>query len=284
MKEIIVNKPKGDAIIHQLASFYRIFKGVKFGEQLSFNLTQLDWCSPLSILPLVAYMQLTGSAYKTVENEQTLSYLQKIQFPKGVDSISPLEQVLQDNKTFIPISVLKKDAPEIRGRLLALFASLILKSLSFQEGIKNAIYYPIEELTNNIFEHSEQDMGFIFSQFYPKKKYLDVCIVDTGIGYAMSYKKEKGLNLSDEDAIAEVMKGHSVKKSNERGYGVRTSKRLTCEGLGGDFVIISGSTMLISNKKEETLFTGADFHWKGVIIAYRIPQPEQPVNIYPYIV
>lgn len=84
----------------------------------------------------------------------------------------------------------------------------------------------LAELVTNIFEHSKKDTGFIFGQFYPNKNYLDICIVDFGRGFATAYKEEKGLNLSDSDAISEAMRGNSVKPEKERGYGIWTSKKL----------------------------------------------------------
>ena len=78
---------------------------------------------------------------------------------------------------------------------------MIYNVLGSVSGAKNAVYYPITELVTNIFDHSKQNKGFIFGQFYPKKNYLDICIVDCGRGLAKTYEEEKGLKLSDSDSI-----------------------------------------------------------------------------------
>ena len=164
----------------------------------------------------------------------------------------------------------------------SLFSQMIYKILGSVPGAQNAVHYPITEIVTNIFDHSKQDMGFIFGQFYPKKSYLDICIVDCGRGLAKVYADEKDLKLSDSDAIIEVFKGHSTKPSTERGYGVRTSKRVVCECLGGEFVLLSGSSASIAKGKKAKIVDLPGFFWQGVIVAYRIPKPAGAVDISPY--
>jgi len=171
-----------------------------------------------------------------------------------------------------------------RERLEALFSEKIYETLGSISGAQNAVCYPIAELATNIFEHSKKDLGFIFGQFYPKKDYLDICIVDCGRGFARAYKEEKELDLTDEKALIEAMEGNSVKKDKERGYGIRTSKNVVCNALkGGGFILISGSCALVSVGQRERLVSLPNFYWKGSIIAYRIPKPTGPIDIYQYL-
>lgn len=139
------------------------------------------------------------------------------------------------------------------------------------------------ELVTNIFEHSKQDKGFIFGQWYPKKNYLDICIADCGRGLARAYQEELNLELSDEEAIVQAMQGTSAKSDKERGYGVRTSKRVVCEALRGGFVLVSGNSALFSYHDREQLVSLPNFYWQGVIVAYRIPKPTGEINIAPYL-
>lgn len=280
MKKVIIPQPKNDSLIAQLAALYKTFKDIPPKENLEFNLSELSWFCPLLTLPLSAYISATNSRYIKKQNQ---SYLDTIKFPQGVDSLSSFEQQLQQYKTFIPISVLKREKGQERERLESLFIGMVYKIIGSVPGTQNAIYYPLAELITNIFDHSKQNVGFIFGQFYPKKNYLDICIADCGRGLAGAYKQEKNLILSDENAIKEVMQGNSTKPNNERGYGVRTSQKVVCEGLGGDFVIISGEAALISANKSEKLVFLKDFYWQGVIIAYRIPKPAGPIDISAYL-
>jgi hypothetical protein len=160
-----------------------------------------------------------------------------------------------------------------------MFSGLVYKLLGSIPGAKNALYYPIAELVTNIFEHSKDTVGFVFGQYYPSKEYLDICIVDTGRGLARAYKDEMNLDFTDGESIEEVLKGHSTKSQVERGYGIRTSKKVVCQGLGGQFVIVSGSAALVSTETSEKLVSLPDFYWQGVIVAYRIPTPKGEIDI-----
>ncbi|TSC94832.1 MAG: hypothetical protein Athens101410_728 [Parcubacteria group bacterium Athens1014_10] len=282
MKNIIISKPKNDSVIAQLSSLYNTFKNVSFGDNLEFNLSLLDWVCPSLILPISAYINSTRSSYKT-DNCGIKSYLEKISFPRGVNSISLFQYRTQKYKSYIPISVLKKESGIERERLESLFSEKIYETLGNVPGAQSAVVYPISELATNIFEHSKKDSGFIFGQFYPKKNYLDICIVDCGRGFAAAYKEEKNLNLTDAEAINQAILGNSVKKDRERGYGIRTSKNVVCHALkGGSFVLISGSCALLSTGKAEKLVSLPKFYWQGTIIAYRIPKPLGPIDISGY--
>ncbi len=283
MEKIVIPKPKNDSLLAQLESLYKTFEGIKSRKNLIFDLSLIDWACPLLILPISAYVNSTQSSCE-IEGSPVKSYLEKIVFPKGVDSLSLFQRKVQRYKSFIPISVLKKEAGASRERLESLFSEKIYETLGNVSGARNAVCYPIAELVTNIFEHSKKDTGFIFGQFYPTKGYLDICIVDYGRGFARAYKEEKGVELSDSEAISEAMKGNSVKPEKERGYGIWTSKKIICNVLnGGGFILISGSSGLIAKKQEEKLTSFPEFYWQGTIIAYRIPKPSGALDISPFL-
>jgi len=282
---VIVPKPKNDSLVAQLESLYRTFLDISPGEKVNFDLSLLDWAYPLLILPISAYINNTKSDY-VISNSPIKSHLERVNFPQGVDSVSLFQKHIQRNKKYIPITVLKRGVGASKEELEALFIEKIYGVLGNVSGARSALFYPITELATNIFDHSKKDMGFIFSQFYPSKNYLDICIVDCGRGFAATYKEERGLELSDANAISEAMKGNSVKPEKERGYGIWTSKKIVCEVLGGGgFILISGSAGLAAmNKKEKLIsFPYPRFYWQGAIIAYRIKKPSGPLDISPFI-
>ncbi len=285
MREVLIPKLKNPSLISQLSSLYETFKNVPKDENLNFNLDQLIFTGPLLTLPICSYIKTTGSTYSINDASNIKSYLNTIKFPNGVNSVSEFARQIQKTKNYIPISILHKENPMERERLESLFANMVYKTVDKTgiEGIGNVIYYPISELVANIFDHSKDDKGFIYSQFYPTLNSLDICIVDRGRGLTAAYKQEKNRDLSDENAIAEVMMGNSTKPDKERGYGVRTSKQVVCEALGGEFILLSGSSALVSAKKRERLIALPNFFWQGVIIAYRIPIPTNPIDISPYL-
>ncbi len=282
MKEVLVSMPKNDTFLAQFISLYNSLNN-KSEESLIFNLKDITWIYPLLVLPLSSYITKTDSQYILDENSEIYSYMNNIGFPIGIKSCSEFEKIIRENRSYIPISVLKKDNVNDRQNIEALFSDIIYKNLGSVNGAKSSILYPIGELVTNIFEHSNDDKGFIFAQNYPNKGYLDICIVDTGRGFKNSYKEEKNIILTDKEAIIEVMRGNSTKKSKERGYGVWTSKKVICNALGGQFLVCSGSALLLSNNNTEKFYTLPDFYWQGVIISARINKPNGPIDISSYI-
>jgi anti-sigma regulatory factor (Ser/Thr protein kinase) len=282
MREITVLGCKQDALKEQIISLYNTFKGIGRNEKVVFNLNTVSWTSPLVILPLTSYIYDTGSQAK-LDESPIKSYLETINFPNGVDSVSSFGEMVLRDKDYIPISVRKKDDREKRERLESLFLEMIYKTLGNTKGTENAIYYPVTELVSNIFDHSRKSEGFVFGQIYRNKHFMDMCIVDRGRGLSQAFRDEKGEVFSDAEAIEKALQGLSTKPGIERGYGVRTSKRVVCEGLRGGFVIISGNSVFISVNDKQVIGTLKDFYWQGVIVSYRMPEPTQPIDITGYI-
>lgn len=279
MKNILVPAAKSDSLIHQLEVFYKTFKNINPDTTVNFDLSKTNWIYPLTILPVSSHVYGTKSKYNAPSKLDTCQYLRTICFPDGVSNVFRL----QDSKDYIPISLIqrKNDIAE-RERVLYCFLNLIYKTIGHITGTKDAIFYPILELVNNIFEHSKKDYGFIFGQIYHKKKYLDLCILDRGRGLVQSYEQEKGIKINNREAIAKAMSGDST-KGKERGYGIKTAKKTVCEGFKGEFLILSGDACLVSKGKEDQLFILPDFNWQGVILAYRIPFPKSAIDIYQYL-
>lgn len=285
MKDVAVKEPKSQSLISQLGALYYSLKDTSPEEDLNFRFDELSFVHPLVLLPVCAYMNTSNSTHTINGNNAIKSYLDTICFPEGITSIDSFEQQIQQTKNYIPISVLIRDQDAKRERLESLFANIVYKSIkSLQDdSIKDAIYYPISELVSNIFDHSNNEQGFIFGQYYDKKDCLEICIVDRGRGLATAYEEEKGMKLTDMDAINKAMSGTSTKPDNDRGYGLRTSQRIVCEGLGGELILVSGSAALIASKDRNRIVNLPDFYWQGVIISYKIPTPTRKISIYDYL-
>jgi hypothetical protein len=272
-----VERAQNENFTNQLIALYRTFRGIQPNQPVSFDFSLTTWVHPLLILPIGAHLQTAGG--NITSSSAIGNYLSAIHFPNGVSTIDTLEQ----SKSYIPIGVLQRQAEVGRDRLESAFLQLLSKAIGDEPGSRNAIYYPISELTTNIFDHSHSDTGWILAQWYPNKKYLDLCIVDRGRGLAATYQEELGLTLNDNEAIRKALAGVSTKKEKERGYGVRTSKNVVCKALGGSFTLISGNAAYLVEQHEEKMVRLPDFNWPGVIISYRIPQPTGSIDIMPYL-
>lgn len=280
MRQVAPQKPRTESFLHQLQSFYGTFKAVAPEENICFDLSKVGWVTPLMLLPIAAHIYETSSDFIPPDSTDVLDYMNYVKFPDGVDSVNALQRF----KKYIPVSLVKEgQRPEDRNEILYCFLNLIYKTIGAVPGTKTALFYSPIELVGNVFEHSGKDYGFIFGQIYPKKKYLDVCILDRGRGLAASFKDEKGIVVSHLDAINHAMSGYSTKPGTDRGYGVHTSRKMICEGLKGEFTLITGNACLFSTSKRHEIFELPNFDWQGVVLAYRIPFPSGPIEHQRYI-
>ena len=141
---------------------------------------------------------------------------------------------------------------------------------------------------DNITEHSGSDRGFIFAQAYPLKGYLDLCIADRGVTLLGSYQRLTDNEITtDLEAIRAANRGISSKnlpEAENRGYGIYTTKKMLVEGLGGQYLMISGGNFYINIPGFDSFYSLPDnLRWNGTIIALRIPYNVAKFNYVNYI-
>ena len=112
----------------------------------------------------------------------------------------------------------------MKNSILSAVENLIVRQLGLTSNVTAGLKYIIEECVDNITEHSESIRGYIFAQAYPQKRFIDVCIADSGITLLGSYKKLiDNPFLSGIDAIQAANRGMSTKNlpdAENRGYGI----------------------------------------------------------------
>lgn len=146
----------------------------------------------------------------------------------------------------------------------------------------------ISETIDNITEHSDSDRGFICAQAYPSKGYLDICIADRGVTLLGSYQKLVDNEIeSDIEAIKAANRGLSSKNlpdAENRGYGIYTSKKMLINGLGGQYMMMSGGAVYMKSRDVDGFFTlPRDLRWNGTVVALRIPYQAPQFNYINYI-
>ena len=165
---------------------------------------------------------------------------------------------------------------------------MIISQLNIQPNVAIGLKYMIDETLDNITEHSESDRGYIFAQAYPKKGFLDVCIADRGINLLGSYEKLSDNEIaSDMEAIKAANRGLSSKNlpdAENRGFGIMTSKQMLIQGLGGQYLMISGSCLYIKSRILDSFYAMPNgLRWNGTIVALRIPYQSDTFNYINYI-
>ncbi|MDD2982180.1 MAG: hypothetical protein PHQ74_02220 [Crocinitomicaceae bacterium] len=224
-------------------------------------------------------------------------YLSTIHFFNGTNAVlfeNKVDLSYYNNKTYLPIihfptGLLTVDADK-RIEILSAVNTLLKAQLKLPNNVLEAFYYFLDELTQNIVDHSKQNFGTVFAQFYPEKGYLDLSICDVGKGIFESYKmSDKFFPSTNEEAINYAVFGKSTKDIPEsRGYGISTSKKMLVKGLKGKFLLMSGSEFFVQvavDKEDgEIISVDSELFFQGCMVNLRIPVfVSDSINIYNYI-
>lgn len=67
--------------------------------------------------------------------------------------------------------------------------TVIMKQANIGRSGSSSLSYLISELLDNIYEHSQSPNGYVFSQYLEKEGVINLCIADTGITIAGSFKR-----------------------------------------------------------------------------------------------
>ena len=122
----------------------------------------------------------------------------------------------------------------------------------------------------------ERARGFLFTQFYPSKGFLDICIADTGVSILGSYQAVGRDDITThEQALQSALSGDSTKDDPNRGFGIRTSRKMLVKGLGGNYFLWSGNAFLFGAPGSKEAIKVVPQHlgieWPGTYLALRIP-------------
>ncbi len=185
-----------------------------------------------------------------------------------------------EKKTYLPILCFstKRADGQNSANLGSSVAKFLRKRASLPVETHTAISYLISETIDNILEHACSKCGYISCQAYPKLEYIDLCIFDSGISLIGSFRESRRMDETNDDIDAmEAVINYQVSTKNlpgaeNRGFGIRTSREMLVNGLGGEYLIYSGNALFVSNPKEERIIgLPHTIGVRGTLVAMRIP-------------
>lgn len=286
---------KDDRLIDGLTPVVQMMNQIECSRELdvTIDFSSTHFISPVFALSLIVYLTRCG---KQVSFQNIPDYLERIGFGNGgikpdqmrhTEFLATLEKYV--SKTYIPIidfaAGRNSDAKEV---VSSIAENMIIQQLNIRSNVANGLKYMIDETLDNITEHSESDRGYIFAQAYPTKGFLDVCIADRGINLLGSYEKLPDNEIAtDMEAIKAANRGLSSKNlpdAENRGFGIKTSKQMLIQGLDGQYLMISGSSLYIKSRYLDSFYSMPNgLRWNGTIVALRIPYHSDTFNYIDYI-
>ena len=286
---------KDDRLIDGLTPVVRLMSQIENTreQEIIIDFSETRFISPVFALSLIVYLSRCG---KQIAFINVPDYLELIGLSNGgikpdemrqTEFLAALEKYA--SKTYIPIidfaAGRNSDAKEV---VSSIAENMIIRQLNIRSNVANGFKYMVDETLDNITEHSDSDRGYIFAQAYPTKGFLDVCIADRGINLLGSYMKLPDNEIaSDMEAIKAANRGLSSKNlpdAENRGFGIKTSKQMLVQGLGGQYLMISGSSLYIKSRNLDSFYAMPHgLRWNGTIVALRIPYHSDIFNYIDYI-
>ena len=261
-------------------------------EEIIVDLSNCRFCKCSFLLGLhLLYKDFVKQGYNislktNCSNKAFGSYLNLTSFDEGLNpnnfSSNEVDQLFErfKNKTYLPLlnfpaSAMAEDI-RIRESIMDSLSQSIESKLKLEPQIRGAVTYLIDEAVNNIKDHARTLRGYIITQFYPKRQYMDICIADLGVSLLGSYKAVGRTDIiTPEQALQAALNGDSTKDDPGRGFGIRTSRRMLVQGLGGRYFMMSGNAFLYSlpARKEtiQVIDENIGIQWNGTFVALRIP-------------
>ena len=262
-------------------------------EEAVIDFSDTVFITPVCALSLIVY--LTGCG-RRVMLRNVPEYLSTIGISNGgikpdqmrqTEFLATMERY--STKTYIPIvNFAAGKNMDDKEAISSVVENILIRQLNICPNVAMGLKYMVEETLDNITEHSESERGYIMAQAYPRKGYLDICMADNGVTLLGSYMKLADNEIaSDLEAIKAANRGISSKnlpEAENRGYGIQTSKRMLVEGLGGQYLMISGGCIYLKSPGQDIVYSVPDgLRWNGTVVALRIPVDSSRFNYINYI-
>lgn len=296
---VIIKEPinvRDDRLLDGLSPVIRVMAQVEESpkeEAVTIDFAEIAFITPLCTLSLMVYLAGCG---RSVLLRNVPEYLETIGLTNGgikpdqmrrTEFLAMMEKY--STKNYMPIvSFAAGKNTDDKEAISSVVESILIRQLDIQPNVAQGLKYMVEETLDNITEHSESARGYILAQSYPMKGYLDVCMADNGVTLLGSYQKLADNEIVDDlEAIKAANRGISSKNlpnAENRGYGIQTSKRMLVEGLGGQYMMISGNCIYVKSQGRDNVYSVPDgLRWNGTVVALRIPVNSSRFNYVNYI-
>lgn len=284
----IPNFIKEDKLSPQIQFILKVFTDIENDEyhdsfEIDFSRTKFCSCFLLGILhSIILQLRKEDKVIEMNINGSVRYYLDLIHFDAGflIDKKELIDELHQySHKSYLPIVHFPRfgrwDENEIPSEVcINALLKLIYEKTSADADFRNDVSFIISEITDNIIDHSESNIGLITAQYYPSKNILDIVISDTGQGIFNSYKRNENFSPStNEDAMRFALEGKSSKNELEtRGFGLEGSReRIMNRSSLGRFMMWSGESIYIELKGvKEMINVGTGIGYKGCILFIRL--------------
>lgn len=261
-------------------------------KEILLDLSKVTATSPAFSLPLSVFL---ASSEKTL-GFQLSKEMENVYFSEGIQAgkmrLSSFRAQMQayTSMDYLPIVVFPTSHAEedLKDSIQSIVENVLIEQIDNTRNVASGLRYVIGECVDNITQHAKSEWGYIAAATNKEKRYIDICIADQGITLLGSYKENNDMDIiTDMEALKAANRGISTKNlpnAENRGYGIITSKKMLTDGLGGLFIMMSGSAMLIKSENlNEYVELPENLSCKGTIVICHMPFDNKDFNYINYV-
>ncbi len=186
--------------------FYVLFKAAYEGrKELTLDFTEMEErqfpnaCVPASAA--IDYYKQKGIKFTYLGADQILHRM-NIHQPLVADNL------VIGKELDILSTIWKFNSSEMVYGLVKSFVKTVGERIHCSEGILTALDWCLNEVMDNVLQHSKSEWGYLMIQIHPETKRLAVCIADSGIGILGSLANSKYKPVNSVDAITLAVQEH----------------------------------------------------------------------------
>ncbi len=255
---------------------------------IDLDFSNVAFLNPFFVAPLhclIHHLRSNGSEVNIVGIQPRLeSYASIIGLGNMEDHFGSIDlQSKYLQKSYLPIVSFPagSGSRQKREKILTDFSALIESKAAYRKKELGVIQYIVEEITDNIVQHSQTDFGFVFYQIFSSlhDSPFELAVIDAGRSVLGSYQQAGMSIASDAEALRLAIRGNST-KSKERGFGISTSVEIVRQ-LGGEVIIISGNAIFDGTDITEVNIPGC--RWPGTMLLIKARRPPDSFNLIDHI-
>lgn len=222
---------------------YIVSSLAKFGEK-TFEIVAPDHVRtyPNVCVPLAALMDW----YKSKGYEFICRFLGTSNYVEHTSLNEPLqvENMMGATDLLFPLDkVWKYSSAEGENAIVTAIVNAVRENIEVERGIISSIEWCLNEVMDNVLQHSISGTGYVMGQVHKEKKRVSLCVFDMGIGIYGSLKQSKHCPRTPLDGLTMALQEKITRDENiGQGNGMWGLKRIIDEN-GGNLTIESNAAM-----------------------------------------
>lgn len=239
--------------LDQLRVVYEFIRVVNEGQRKGYknfkiDFTEIDSVYPNAVTPIagiIEYLRGNGVSFDCIKEPQSIAR-NRMLFPEFI-------KTSQEGEKRILNKVWKFSTSEDVDKLVNAYIEELHKSDRFYKGVLESIEWALNEVMDNVIQHSNISHGYVMGQIHTTRKYIAFTIFDAGQGIYNSLSKSIHAPRRASDAITLAIK-EEVTRDREigQGNGLYGLHSIIKQGRGSLVITSGGGSYMYNNAAGKT--------------------------------